>query len=124
MLQESSCSLHIAQMTLRMYPSTRSIPLLTSASAPGVILASANVGQSLQHKTSVFLSADAGLSWHQVLRGNYYYNLGDHGGVIVSVKYIKTEGATNILEYSMDEAFTWHQHQSTSCTRRNSGYSG
>ena len=57
-------------------------------------------------------------------RGNYYYNLGDHGGVIVSVKYIKTEGATNILEYSMDEAFTWHQHQSTSCTRRNSGYSG
>ena len=42
----------------------------------------------------------------------------------MSVKYIKTEGATNILEYSMDEAFTWHQHQSTSCTRRNSGYSG
>ena len=28
----------------------------------------------------------------------------------MSVKYIKTEGATNILEYSMDEAFTWHQH--------------
>ena len=111
MLQESSCSLHIAQMTLRMYPSTRSIPLLTSASAPGVILASANVGQSLQHKTSVFLSADAGLSWHQVLRGNYYYNLGDHGGVIVAVKYFKTEGATNILEYSTDEGLTWHQHQ-------------
>ena len=32
-----------------------------------------------------------GLSWHQVLRGNYYYNLGDHGGVIVYVNYIKTE---------------------------------
>ena len=27
-------------------------------------------------------------------------------------------------EYSMDDAFTWHQHQSTSCTRSNSGYSG
>ena len=46
MLQESSCSLHIAQMTLRMYPSTCSIHLLTSASAPGVTLASANVGQN------------------------------------------------------------------------------
>ena len=46
MLQESSCSLHIAQMRLRMYPSTCSIHLLTSASAPGVTLASANVGQN------------------------------------------------------------------------------
>ena len=44
MLQESSCSLHIAQMRLRMYPSTCSIHLLASASAPGVTLASANVG--------------------------------------------------------------------------------
>ena len=43
MLQESSCSLHIAQVRLRMYPSTCSIHLLTSASAPGVTLASANV---------------------------------------------------------------------------------
>ena len=84
MLQESSCSLHIAQMTLRMYPSTRSIPLLTSASAPGVILASANVGQSLQHKTSVFLSADAGLSWHQV--SAVQYSIGSTTGCTITEK--------------------------------------
>ena len=101
----------MAQMMSRKFPITRSIPILTSASAPGVILASGNVGQTLQHKTSVFLSADAGLSWHQVLQGNYYYNMGDHGGVIVAVKYFKAEGATNVLEYSTDEGLTWQQHQ-------------
>ena len=98
-------------MLSRKYPSTRSIPVLSSASSPGIILASANVGQSLQHKTNVFLSADAGISWHQVLQGNYYCNLGDHGGIIVAVKYFKTEGETNILYYSIDEGLTWQQHK-------------
>ena len=46
-----------------------------------------------------------------LLQGNYYYNMGDHGGVIVAVKYFKTEGATNILEYSTDEGLTWNKHQ-------------
>ena len=105
------CSLHVAQMMSRKYPSTRSIPVFTSSSAPGIILASANVGQTLGHKTNVFLSADAGLSWRQVLQGNYYYNIGDHGGIIVAVKYFKTEGPTNTLEYSTDEGITWHQHK-------------
>ena len=95
----------------RKYPSTRSIPVLSSASSPGIILASASVGQRLQHKTNVFLSADAGISWHQVLQGNYYCNLGDHGGIIVAVKYFKTEGETNILYYSIDEGITWNQHK-------------
>ena len=85
-----------------------------------------NMGHSLGYKTSVFLSADAGLSWHQVeylafgklsltfaqvLKGNYYYNVGDHGGVIVAVKYFKTEGDTNTLLYSIDEGLTWKSHQ-------------
>merc|ERR1719289_854562 len=98
--QESDCSLHIAQQLSRKYPATRSIPVLTSEAAPGLLLASGNMGHSLGYKTSVFLSADAGLSWHQVLKGNYYYNVGDHGGVIVAVKYFKTEGDTNTLLYS------------------------
>ena len=51
-------------MLSRKYPSTRSIPIVSSASSPGIILASANVGKTLQHKTNVFLSADAGISWH------------------------------------------------------------
>ena len=80
--QDPSWSLHISLLMSRKYPTTRSIPVLTSAAAPGGVLASGNMGHSPQYKTSVFLSADAGLSWHQVLQGNYYYNIGDHGGVI------------------------------------------
>ena len=94
-------------MLSRKYPTTRSIPVLSSDSSPGVILASANVGQTLQYKTNVFLSADAGISWHQVLQGNYYCNLGDHGGIIVAVKYYKTEGMTSELIYSTDEGLSW-----------------
>jgi len=109
--QDLSCSLHIALLLSRKYPTTRSIPVLTSSAAPGVVLASGNMGHNLQYKTSVFLSADAGLSWHQVLQGNYYYNIGDHGGVIVAVKYFKTEGDTNTLLYSTDEGLSWHRHQ-------------
>lgn len=109
--QDSSCSLHIALLLSRKYPTTRSIPVLTSSAAPGVVLASGNMGHNLQYKTSVFLSADAGLSWHQVLQGNYYYNIGDHGGVIVAVKYFKTEGDTNTLLYSTDEGLTWQKHK-------------
>eukprot|EP00092_Neocalanus_flemingeri_P022770 GFUD01024690.1.p1 GENE.GFUD01024690.1~~GFUD01024690.1.p1 ORF type:complete len:2176 (-),score=631.55 GFUD01024690.1:299-6826(-) len=109
--QDLSCSLHLALHLSRRYPTTRSIPVLTSAAAPGVVLASGNMGHSLQYKTSVFLSADAGLSWHQVLQGNYYYNIGDHGGVIVAVKYFKTEGDTNTLLYSTDEGLSWQKHE-------------
>ena len=65
------------------------------------------MGQTLSQKNNVFVSADAGLSWHQVLKGSYFYNLGDHGGIIVAVKYFKTEGPTNELLYSTDEGLNW-----------------
>ena len=43
--------------------------------------------------------------------GSYFYNIGDHGGVIVAVKYFKTEGETNELLYTTNEGLTWHSHQ-------------
>ena len=70
-------------------------------------MASGNMGQTLTQKNNVFVSADAGLSWHQVLKGSYFYNLGDHGGIIVAVKYFKTEGPTRELLYSTDEGLNW-----------------
>ena len=69
------------------------------------------MGRNLQTKTSVYMSADAGLSWHQVLQGNYYYNIGDQGEVLVVVKYFKTEGFTNEIMYSTDEGLNWKSHQ-------------
>ena len=89
------------------FPITRSIPILTSKNAIGIVMASGNMGQTLTQKNNVFVSADAGLSWHQVLKGSYFYNLGDHGGIIVAVKYFKTEGPTRELLYSTDEGLNW-----------------
>ena len=48
----------------------------------------------------MFLSADAGLSWHQVLQGNEYYNMGNHGGAIEAVKHFKTKDPNKVLEYT------------------------
>lgn len=101
------CSLHITQQLSKKYPSTRSIPILSSKSAVGIVMGTGNVGTSLSKKSNVYISADAGLSWHQVLKGSYYFNVGDHGGIIVAVKYFKTEGKTNQLFYSTDEGITW-----------------
>lgn len=105
--ENESCSLHVSQQLSKRFPSTRSIPILSSPSAIGIVMATGNMGRNLSHRSDVFLSADAGLSWHQVLKGSYYFNLGDHGGVIVAVKYFKTEGWTNELHYSTNEGVTW-----------------
>ena len=101
------CNLHLSQQLSSKFPSTRSIPILSSKSAIGIVMGSGNMGQSLNQKNNIFVSADAGLSWHQVLKGSYYYNLGDHGGIIAAVKYYKTEGATNEILYSTNEGITW-----------------
>ena len=53
---------------------------MSSSSAIGVIIASGNMGKTLAIKNNVFVSADAGLSWHQILKGSHYFNMGDHGG--------------------------------------------
>lgn len=103
----SFCSLHLAQQLSKKFPSTRSIPIISSGSAVGTIIGSGNTGKTLRQRTNVFISADAGVSWHQVLKGSYYVQIGDHGGLIVAVKYFKTEGATNQLLYSTNEGITW-----------------
>ena len=101
------CNLHLSQQLSSKFPITRSIPILSSKNAVGIVMASGNMGATLTQKNNVFVSADAGLSWHQVLKGSYFYNLGDHGGIIVAVKYFKTEGPTNELLYSTDEGINW-----------------
>jgi len=105
--KNSKCSLHLTQMLSHKYPSTRSVPIKSYESAVGVVIGTGNVGTGLSQKSNVFVSADAGLSWHQSLKGSYIFNIGDHGGIIVAVKYFKTEGMSNELLYSTDEGISW-----------------
>ncbi|KAJ9597637.1 hypothetical protein L9F63_011506, partial [Diploptera punctata] len=105
-----SCSLHLSQRFSQLYPVTRSVPILTTKSAPGIIIAIGTYGQSLKGHPGVYLSRDAGLTWRQVLRDYYFFNAGDHGGVLVAVKYFKSQGETRELLYSTDEGENWHNH--------------
>lgn len=80
---------------------------MSSKSAPGVIMASGVVGKSLKGHPGVFISRDAGLTWKQILKNYYFFNMGDHGGILVAVKYFKSKGETHEILYSTDEGEKW-----------------
>lgn len=82
----SNCSLHLSQKFAQLYPVTRSVSIMSSKSAPGMIMATGVIGASMKGHPALYVSRDAGLTWRQVLRDYYFFNMGDHGGVLVAVK--------------------------------------
>lgn len=107
----TKCSLHLSQKFSQLYPVTRSVTIMSSKTAPGVIMATGVVGKSLKGHPCVFISRDAGQTWTQILRNYYFFNYGDHGGILVAVKYFKSKGETNEILYSTDEGETWIAHE-------------
>ncbi|KAK6621398.1 hypothetical protein RUM43_011704 [Polyplax serrata] len=105
------CSLHLSQKFSELYPVTRSAPILSSKSAPGIIMATGTIGKSLKGHPKVFLSRDGGLTWRQILKDYYLFNFGDHGGVFVAVKFYRSEAETRELLYSTDEGEKFHSHE-------------
>lgn len=101
---EKNCSLHLTQEFNRLIPGNLAPPILTQETAPGIVLASGTLGKSLKGDPDVFLSTNAGISWRQVLSGNYMYSTADHGGIIVAVRQFVP---TDELVYSLDEGQTW-----------------
>lgn len=106
----TKCSLHLSQKFSQLYPVTRSVSIMSSKSAPGVIMATGVIGKSLKGHPCVFISRDAGQTWTQILRNYFFFNYGDHGGILVAVKYFKSKGETNEILYSTDEGETWVSH--------------
>ncbi|XP_063217852.1 sortilin-related receptor-like [Bacillus rossius redtenbacheri] len=107
----NGCSLHLSQRFNQLYPLSRAVPILSSKSAPGIIMATGTIGKSLKGHPGVFLSRDAGLTWVEILKDYYFYNFGDHGGVLVAAKYFKSlSEKTRELLYSTDEGETWHTY--------------
>lgn len=70
-------------------------------------MATGVVGKSLKGHPCVFISRDAGQTWKQILKNYYFFNYGDHGGVLVAVKYFKSKGETREVLYSTDEGEKW-----------------
>uniref|UniRef100_A0AAG5DRM1 Sortilin-related receptor n=1 Tax=Anopheles atroparvus TaxID=41427 RepID=A0AAG5DRM1_ANOAO len=102
------CSLHLSQKFCSLYPVTRSVTIMSSKSAPGVIMASGVVGKTMKGHPGVYISRDAGMTWKQILKNYHFFNMGDHGGLLVAVKYFKSKGETNEILYSTDEGERWH----------------
>ena len=53
---------------------------------------------------NLYISRDGGLTWKSTKPGNYIYEIGDHGALIVIAK--KNQPTTEI-EFSWDEGLTW-----------------
>ncbi|CAH0560374.1 unnamed protein product [Brassicogethes aeneus] len=104
----NNCSLHLSQKFSQLNPDTRSISILTSKSAPGIIVATGVMGKSLKGHYGVYVSLDAGLTWRQTLRELFFFNMGDHGGIFAAVEYYKSYGETRYVQYSVDEGESWH----------------
>ena len=107
----NDCSLHLCQKFNQLYPVTRSVSIMSSDSAPGIIMATGVMGPNFKSHPALFVSQDAGLTWKMVLKDFYFFNMGDHGGVLVAVKYFKSRGETQELTYSTDEGKTWKTYK-------------
>lgn len=99
------CSLHVSQELEHLYPTSHSEPILSRESAPGLIIASGTVGSRIkQYHQNIFLSIDAGLTWHEILLDGHFFTFGDHGGLIVAIKQATL---TDTVLYSWNNGETW-----------------
>ena len=99
---EEDCYLHLHSITNKEFS-----PHYSSENAVGIILGTGNVGKHLKHKAdevNTYISRDAGLTWTEIKKGSYTYEIGDHGAVIVMAK---NQEATDTLIFSKDEGQTW-----------------
>ena len=96
------CSLH-----LHSYSSDLFAPVYSSPTALGLVIGTGNIGGYLNTRAdqvNTYMSRDGGLTWYEVKKGSYVYEIGDHGAVIVMAS---DSQATDTVYYSWDEGLTW-----------------
>lgn len=102
------CSLNLHGFTEREdYRDTFSSP-----SAIGIMFGIGNVGAHLtsKEKGDTFLTTDGGVSWKHVRKGNYMWEYGDRGSLLVLVK----DGKTKKLSFSLNQGHKWKDFEFTS----------
>lgn len=100
---EPTCALHLHSYTERCDPQN----VLDSVSAPGLFMGVGNVGEFLlpYNEGNVYVTRDAGQTWHEAVKGAHQYEFGDHGGLLVLVN---DEAPTTEIKYSLDEGQTFN----------------
>lgn len=78
----------------------------SSTSAVGVMFGVGNVGESLSDDggKSTFMTRDGGVTWRTVKEGEYMWEFGDRGTILVLVN---SKEETDTLLYSLDDGFNW-----------------
>ncbi|KAK5130912.1 hypothetical protein LTR08_001576 [Meristemomyces frigidus] len=96
------CSLHLHGYTERKDPRDT----FSSPSAVGLMIGAGNVGEFLGAKkeADTFATRDGGLTWTEAAKGNWMWEFGDQGSVLVLVK--DDEPVTSVL-VSLTEGFDW-----------------
>ena len=69
-----------------------------------------NVGSHLlpRREAHTFVTRDGGITWNSVMVGNYMWEYGDQGSIIVIVS---ENEATDVVYYSLDEGESWTEYK-------------
>lgn len=99
------CSLNLHHYTERTDPRDT----FASGSAVGLMMGVGNVGNVLTGYADgdTFLTVDGGVTWKEVKKGQYMWEYGDQGSIIVIVDVM---GATDKVHYSLDSGENWHEY--------------
>ncbi|CAK75654.1 unnamed protein product (macronuclear) [Paramecium tetraurelia] len=82
-------------------------PIYTETNSIGIIVATGSIGKYLsyrQDQVNTYLSRDGGLTWIEIKKGSYIYEISNHGGLIVMAKDQET---TNQIVYSWNGGMEW-----------------
>ena len=102
------CSLHLHGYTERKDPRDS----FSSPSAVGLMLGTGNVGEYLGFKkeADTFITTDGGMTWKFIRKGNWMWEFGDQGSIIVLVK---EDEPTDRVLYSLNEGKDWAEYTFT-----------
>jgi len=105
---EDACALHIHGYTAR----KDKRKTFSSEGAIGLMFGVGNVGPHLGEikEADTFLTADAGITWTNVKKGEHVWQFGDQGSIIILGKPA-WQGKTKIVSYTTDEGATWVDYE-------------
>jgi hypothetical protein len=76
-----------------------------SSPAPGIVMGIGNTGDYLKpfEQGNLYVSDDAGVTWHHGLDGPHKYEFGDQGSILVAIK----DEVTDKVRYSLNHGKDW-----------------
>lgn len=96
-------------MHLEIYSHSNYAPVYSTTSAVGLLVATGNIGKNLSPEElskGLYVSRDGGIKWKMAKAGNWIYEIGDHGALIVIAR---KDDPTDELQFSLDEGATWNR---------------